>query len=328
MDFKKSFTDAFTIVQDKLEGWIESTITMLPNLMVAVLIVVAFVFIARFAKWGIKKAFKKGNNLNSNLLTIASNVGYFFVLLLGVFVALSVLNLDKTVTSLLAGAGVIGLALGFAFQDTASNFISGLFIAFRKPFNKGDFIESNDYLGTVKEINIRSTIMETVHGLEVIIPNKEIYQNAITNYTSTKRRRVDISCGVSYADDLDKAEKLAIDAVKDIKSLATDMPNPISFIYDEFGGSSIDFKIRIWLEESSQGTYLGVRSEAIKRIKKAFDKNGISIPFPITTLDFGIEGGEKLNEVLSIKKGEGLKISKETNTNTKKNGKALESADK
>lgn len=331
MDFTKSFTDAFTIVKGKIEGWIESTITMIPNLLVAILIVIAFVFIAKTVRWAIKKAFKKGDNLNSNLLTIASNVGYFIVMLLGVFVALSVMNLDKTVTSLLAGAGVIGLALGFAFQDTASNFISGLFIAFRKPFNKGDFIETDSYLGTVKEINIRSTIMETVHGLEVIIPNKEVYQNAITNFTSTKRRRVDISCGVSYADDLDLAEKLAVEAVQDIKSLATDMPNPVSFIYDAFGGSSIDFKIRIWLEDSVQGTYLGARSEAIKKIKKAFDENGISIPFPIRTLDFGIEGGEKLNEVLSIKKDEGLKVSKEktnTETNASKNGKALETSEK
>lgn len=316
MDFAKNFTNAFTIVQDKISGWIEQSIAMIPNLLVAVLILIAFIFIARLARWVIRKSFKNGSALNSNLSTIASNLGYFFVLTLGVFVALSVLNLNKTVTSLLAGAGVIGLALGFAFQDTASNFIAGLFIAFREPFNRGDFIETKNYLGTVKQINIRATIMETVNGLEVIIPNKEVFQNPITNYTSTKRRRVDIACGVSYADDLDLVEKVAIDAVRDIKSLAQDMNEPISFVYEEFGGSSIDFKIRIWLEESSQGTYLGVRSDAIKRIKKAFDKHGISIPFPIRTLDFGIEGGVKLSEMLTGKQSEALNgISLEANNN-------------
>lgn len=301
MDFQKSFTDAYNLVKDKIGGWIEKTIIMIPNLIMALLIVVAFVFIARLAKWAIRKLFKKKQNLNSNLLTIASNLGYFFVMLLGIFIALSVLNLDKTVTSLLAGAGVIGLALGFAFQDTASNFISGLFIAFRKPFKKGDFIETEGYLGTVKEINIRSIIVETVHGLEVIIPNKEVFQNAITNYTSTKKRRVDISCGVSYDDDLDLVEKLTREAVKDIKSLSTAVDDPISFIYDEFGGSSINFKLRLWLEESSQGTYLGARSQAIKNIKKVFDKNGVSIPFPIRTLDLGPEITEKLRASVSKK---------------------------
>ena len=300
MDFKTSINDAISIVTGKLTGWLEKAIALLPNLVIAIVIVVIFVLLARLAKYAFKKIFKKSHGTNMNLMMIGSNIAYLFVITMGVFIALSVMNLDKTVTSILAGAGVIGLALGFAFQDTASNFISGLFIAFRKPFNKGDFIETQDYLGTVRAINLRSTVIETVHGLEVIIPNKEVYQNAITNFTSTKRRRVDISVGVSYADDLDLAEKLAIEAVKDIKNIDQDRDNPISFIYNEFGDSSINFSIRIWLVESAQSTYLAARSEAIKNIKKSFDENGISIPFPIRTLDFGIQGGEKLNEVLNL----------------------------
>lgn len=302
MDFKESFNDAISIVTGKLSGWLEKSIAILPNLLIAVVIVVAFVFLARLARYTFKKIYNKSHGVNANLLTIGSNIVYIFVLILGLFIALSVLNLDKTVTSILAGAGVIGLALGFAFQDTASNFISGLFIAFRRPFNKGDFIETQNYLGTVKAINLRSTVMETVHGLEVIIPNKEVYQNAITNYTSTQRRRVDISVGVSYADDLDQAEKLATEAVQDISNIDKERDQPVSLIYNEFGGSSINFSIRIWLVESAQGTYLSARSEAIKKIKKSYDENGITIPFPIRTLDFGIEGGQKLNEVLEMNK--------------------------
>lgn len=300
MNVDKSIQDAAEIVSRKLDGWLESSIAILPNLIIAILLVVVFVFIARFARYSFKKVFKRARGANTNLLLIGSSITYILVLLIGVFIALSVMNLDKTVSSILAGAGIIGLALGFAFQDTASNFISGLFIAFRKPFNKGDFIETKNYLGTVKEINMRSTIIETLHGLEVIVPNKEVYQNAITNYTSTKRRRVDISVGVSYADDLDKAEKLALDAVKNIQNIDNKRDEAISLIYNEFGDSSINFSLRIWLVESAQSTYLKARSQAIKNIKKAFDANDITIPFPIRTLDFGIEGGEKLNEVLQI----------------------------
>lgn len=305
MDFKASLNSAIDIVTGKLSGWLEKSIAILPNVLIAIVLVVAFVFLARLARYTFQKIYKRSPRVNANLLTIGSNIVYLFILILGLFIALSVMNLDKTVTSILAGAGVIGLALGFAFQDTASNFISGLFIAFRRPFNKGDFIETQNYLGTVKAINLRSTVMETVHGLEVIIPNKEVYQNAITNYTSTKRRRVDIAVGVSYADDLDLAEKLAVEAVQDLQSIDNSREDPISFIYNEFGDSSINFSIRIWLVEPAQGTYLAARSEAIKKIKKSFDKNGISIPFPIRTLDFGIEGGEKLNEVLDLQKMNG-----------------------
>ena len=302
MNFNESIQEAIQIATDKIYGWIEQSIALLPNLVIAIVIVIIFALLARLARYGFKKIFNKSHGTNINLMMIGSNISYLFVMTLGVFIALSVMNLDKTVTSILAGAGVIGLALGFAFQDTASNFISGLFIAFRKPFNKGDFIETQNYLGTVKAINMRSTLIETVHGLDVIIPNKEVYQNALTNYTSTKRRRVDISVGVSYADDLDKAEKLAIEAVQSIPNIDKDRADPISLVYTEFGDSSINFSIRIWLIESKQSTYLGARSEAIKRIKKSFDEHNISIPFPIRTLDFGIEGGEKLNEVLQITK--------------------------
>lgn len=300
MDFKSSLNDAIEIVTTKLYGWFEKSVALLPNLIIAIVIIGIFVLLARLARSAFKKVFKKSHGTNINLMMIGSNLTYIFVIIVGIFIALSVMNLDKTVTSILAGAGIIGLALGFAFQDTASNFISGLFIAFRKPFNKGDFIETKDYLGTVQSINMRSTVIETVHGLEVIIPNKEVYQNAITNYTSTKRRRVDISVGVSYADDLEKAEKLALEAVADIKNIDKNRADPVTLIYNEFGDSSINFSIRIWLVESAQSTYLNARSEAIKKIKSAFDANKITIPFPIRTLDFGIEGGEKLNEVLQI----------------------------
>lgn len=300
MNFMQSINEAGKVATGKVYGWIEKSIAILPNLVIAIMIMILFVFIARLAKVAFKKVFQKSHGTNLNLMMIGANISYFFVLILGLFIALTVMNLDKTVTSILAGAGVIGLALGFAFQDTASNFISGLFIAFRKPFNKGDFIETQSYLGTVKSINMRSTIIETVHGLEVIIPNKEVYQNPITNYTSTQRRRVDINVGVSYADDLDKVEELAMNAVKDIPNIDAERTDPISFIYNEFGDSSINFSLRIWLIESKQSTFLGARSEAIKRIKRVFDANEISIPFPIRTLDFGIEGGQKLNEVLQI----------------------------
>lgn len=300
MNFRTSFNEALNIATDKIYTWIEQSIALLPNFIMAILVVGLFVLLARFARYAFKRIYRKSPNTNLNLITIGANLTYLVVLSLGLFIALSVLNLDKTVSSILAGAGIVGLALGFAFQDTASNFISGLFIAFRRPFKKGDLIETKDYLGIVKSINMRSTVMETVNGLEVIIPNKEVYQNAITNFTSTKRRRVDIRVGVSYADDLDLAEETAISAVKDIANIDHSQDEPISLIYEEFGDSSINFSIRIWLVESTQRTYLKAKSEAIKKIKRAFDQNDITIPFPIRTLDFGIEGGQKLNEVLHI----------------------------
>lgn len=116
--------------------------------------------------------------------------------------ALIVLGLSKTVTTLLAGVGILGLALGFAFQDIAENFIAGVLMAFRRPIYIGDLIESNDFVGTVEEINLRTTVIRTADGKHVLIPNSEVLQNSIVNFSRSSELRVDLACGVSYGDDL------------------------------------------------------------------------------------------------------------------------------
>src|SRR5699024_379028 len=129
---------------------------------------------------------------------------------IGIFAALSILNLDGTVKSLLAGAGIVGLALGFAFQDIAANLISGILLSMRHPFGKGDIIESHDYYGYVQKISLRNTVIKTPQGQFVYIPNKVVYENPFINYTKNFERRVDLDIGVSYADDHEKAKRVAI----------------------------------------------------------------------------------------------------------------------
>jgi small conductance mechanosensitive channel len=214
----------------------------------------------------------------------------------GIFVALSILQLDKAVTSLLAGAGIIGLALGFAFQDIAANFVSGVLMAIRRPVRLGDVIESNSYFGSVVNINLRSTIIRTMQGQHVHIPNKDIFNKPIVNYSEEGKRRIDLKCGVSYGDDLEKVKKIVLEAITSIDYLIT--KDEITFFYKEFGDSSINFEVRYWVNFKKQPDYLAAPSDGVMRIKKAYDENNIMIPFPIRTLDFGIKGGEILNEQL------------------------------
>jgi len=205
------------------------------------------------------------------------------VIVIGAIVALQILQLEDAVTSVLAGAGIIGLALGFAFQDVAANFISGVIIATQEQFSVGDLIETQDVFGTVKKIELRMTAVQTLTGQIVYIPNKDIVLNIMTDYSQFGQRRVDIAVGVSYQTDLDKAEQLAIEAVKDIDG-TLDSPSP-SLFYTEFADSSINFEVRFWIKSSSsQVPYLKARSDAIKNIKTVFADNDINIPFPITTV--------------------------------------------
>ncbi|MEM6843110.1 MAG: mechanosensitive ion channel [Bacteroidota bacterium] len=283
------------LVTDKIEEWVTTFISNLPNLAVAILVIILFFLIAKLVRRGASKLLSKisPNEAVNNLFVTVLNI---VVIAIGVFIALSVIGQEKTVATLLAGVGVIGLALGFAFQDIAANFISGVIIAIRQPFKIGDIIENGDYFGTVKDISLRVTTIETFQGLEVLMPNKNLFENPVINYTRTKDRRVDLAVGVSYGDDLEKVKKITIDTISRLDSI--DKSRDVTLFYNEFGGSSINFSVRFWSKTPKQPDYLQAQSDAIVAIQKAYDQNGIVIPFPIRTLDFGIKGGEKLSEMI------------------------------
>tara|TARA_B100001109_G_scaffold255864_1_gene261792 strand:+ start:2388 stop:3284 length:897 start_codon:yes stop_codon:yes gene_type:complete len=287
---------AYTLIRDKLILWIESLIAMLPNLALAILILVVFYFVAKAVRNLVGKMLSRVSN-NKSLNNLIENIIYIIVIIVGCFIALDVLELEKTVTSLLAGVGVIGLALGFAFQDTAANFVSGIFLAVRSPIDSGDIVQVGDIMGVVQKINLRATEIHTFQGTLVVIPNKDVFQNPIYNYTHTGRRRVDLSCGISYGDNLEKVKKVSREAIEKAEGVIES--SGVKFFFTEFGDSSINFVVCAWSKNVDQAGYLETQSNMIMALKDAFDENDIMIPFPIRTLDFGIKGGEKLKAMLS-----------------------------
>ena len=129
----------------------------------------------------------------------------------------------------------------------------------------------------------------------MIIPNREVLQNPVTNYTKTHDRRVDLEVGVSYGDDLEKVKEITLNAVRKLENLLPD--KEVQLYYKEFGDSSINFVVMFWIRYLDESKFLAARSSAIMNIKKAYNENDITIPFPIRTLDFGIKGGEKLSDM-------------------------------
>ncbi|MBK8581827.1 MAG: mechanosensitive ion channel [Flavobacteriales bacterium] len=287
--------EATHLIEDKLLSWAEEFIRLLPNLVLAAVIVVAGWLLARLVRKGVGKLVGRATD-SRTLRRLIANSMYLLVLLVGLFGALSVLHLDKTVTSMLAGAGIIGLALGFAFQDIAANFLSGVVMAVQRPLRTGELVETSGHLGVVEHIDLRTTELRNMQGLQVIVPNKDIFQSALINYTRNGSRRVDLSVGTSYGDDLEKVERITIEAVQGIGDLVPD--KEVELFFNEFGDSSINHEVRFWIEAKGNKHYNDMRSRAIKAIKAAYDREGIMIPFPIRTLDFGIKGGEKLDSML------------------------------
>ena len=292
-------SDAATGLVAKVEGWIDALVLLLPNLVVAVLIVVAAALLARLVRrvvTGVMHRVTAHAPQAKNVVNLLATMAYLAVLATGVFFALRVLGLSGIVTTLLAGAGIVGLALGFAFQDIASNFIAGVMMAVRNPFVVGQIIETNSYMGTVREISLRSTILETFAGQRVILPNAKVFGDAIVNYSARRERRVDLTVGVGYGDSLEKAQRVALEAVQGLDGLQPG--RPVQVYFTEFGDSSVNFQLRFWVPFSQQTDFLQAQSEAVKAVKAAFDREDITIPFPIRTLDFGPNGGVALREML------------------------------
>lgn len=281
---------------EKVSGWIEQLVLMLPNLLVALVLFLIFYTTGKLLRKGMERPLRRFFSSQA-LVGLTLNLVFTAFVIVGLFVALSILQLDKAVTSLLAGAGIIGLALGFAFQDIAANFVSGVLLAIRKPIQLGDLVESNGHFGTVFNINLRSTIIRTQQGQHIHIPNKEIFNQPIINYSEEGKRRIDLTCGISYGDDLEKVKQLTLQAIGSIDYLIN--KEEITFFYTEFGESSINFVVRYWVKFKHQPEYLIALSDGIIQLKKAFDAHHITIPFPIRTLDFGIKGGVPLTEQLT-----------------------------
>lgn len=296
MEPELDLDQALQATTEKVNGWVQGFIQMIPNFVAAVVVLVLFWGLAKLVRKMVERVLRSISTYES-VNRLVSAIAYLVVIAVGLFVALSILNLEKTVTSLLAGAGIIGLAIGFAAQDTVENLFAGVMLSIRRPIREGDLVETNDTFGIVNEINLRATRIRTPQGQMVYIPSSEVYKNPLTNYSEYGQRRVDLSCGVAYGDDLERAKQVAVDALEDLEM--RDESRDVELYFGEFGGSSVNFTIRFWIDFSaSQGQFLAAQSEAVVRLKQAFDENGITIPFPIRTLDFGVVGGRPLAEEL------------------------------
>jgi len=286
-----------TVLTDTLGEWVHTAVTMLPNIVVAVIVLAAGWVVARVAA-GLFRRFM--DRVSSHQQVNGLLTAIFRAVLVGaaLFAALSILHLDGVVTSMLAGVGVVGLALGFAFQDIAANLMSGVLMATSQPFQVGDIVKTPDHFGTIESVGMRVTQMRTFTGELVLIPNQHLTSQALVNYTETENRRVDIDVGVAYGDDLELARTSIVSALEGQEYV--DDEREVQVLYSGFGGSSIDMSVRFWIRTRGQFDYLQARSEGIITIKKAIDDAGLNIPFPIRTLDFGADqvGGERIDRSL------------------------------
>lgn len=183
--------------------------------------------------------------------------------------------LGVATTSFVAVIGAAGLAIGLALQGSLANFAGGVLILLLRPFKVGDFITASGHSGTVKEIQIFYTILKTPQNQDIIVPNGQLSNAAVTNFSNYPTRRLDVVFGIGYEDDIDKAKAVIQSVIEADERILKD-PAPLIYL-ETLNDSSVDFKVRIWAKMED---FWNVNFDLTESIKKAFDKEGISIPFP------------------------------------------------
>ena len=197
---------------DKIQGMIDGLIVMLPNIVLALIVFAVFFFVARWLKWVVKRLtrrYKQARNLGMVLGRLAQGI----VILIGLFVALSIVIPTFKAGDLVQLLGISGVAIGFAFRDILQNFLAGILILLTEPFQIDDQIVFKGFEGTVENIETRATTIRTYDGRRIVIPNSELFTNSVTVNTAFDNRRLEYDVGIGYNDDIDRAKQLMLEAM-------------------------------------------------------------------------------------------------------------------
>ena len=215
---------------------------------------------------------KVGANLLRNV--IARGIGVL-VFLFGIYIILRVSGLTQLALTVVGGTGLIGLAVGIAFRDITENFLASIFLSMQRPFETGDLVEITGVTGYVQQLNVRTTILMTLDGNLVQLPNASVYKNNLRNFTTNANRREDFVIGIGYDDSINEAQEIARRVLESHPAVLND-PEP-SVLADSLGTSTVNLRIYFWLN-GREHSWLKVRSSLIRLVKLAYQKHGISMP--------------------------------------------------
>lgn len=242
------------------------------TLVLAVVVLIVGLWLIKRIINTVRKAMDKRNVDPSLKPFLTSIIGALLKIMLVISVAGMV---GVEMTSFVAVLGAAGLAVGLALQGSLSNFAGGVLILLLKPFKVGDFIEANGFSGTVREIQIFYTYLTTTQNQEVVIPNGDLSNNAVKNYSFHDTRRIDMTFGIGYEDDIDKAKGILRGIVESDSRILKD--KGIDIFLEELADSSVNFHVRCW---ATNGDFWDIYNNMSEKVKKAFDADGVSIPFP------------------------------------------------
>ena len=242
------------------------------NVLIAIVIFIVGRIIARVITNGVRKLMQ-AQNVDRILESFVSNLAYWLLMTFVIIAAITQLGIATT--SLIAIMGAAGLAVGLALQGSLANFAAGVLIVMFRPYRVGDFVEAAGIAGVVVQVQILTTVLKTGDNKQIVVPNGQIMGSIITNYSANDTRRIDMVFGVSYDDDLDKVRNTLQELVA-AEERIMDEPECLIAV-SELADSSVNFVVRPWVKSAD---YWGVKFDLTEAVKKRFDIEGISFPFP------------------------------------------------
>jgi small-conductance mechanosensitive channel len=289
----------FNIVWQTLAGIGTSILARVPYMIIGLLVFLVFVLAARLARGAIGAAGKR-TRLSSGLVHLLSRVSGALICVLGLSVAAVIVFPTFKPGDLITGLGIYSVAIGFAFKDILQNFFAGILLLWRQPFREGDEIRTGAFEGVVEEINVRSTRIKTYDGERVVVPNGDVYTNAIVVRTAWSKRRVRFTVGIGYPYSIERAREVLLGVFAGIEGVHKE-PEPLVYV-SELAPSSVNFTVYFWVD-SAQASALRVSDEVATSIKLALDAAQIDMPYPHTVVMFHDMTGTRQGDVHSRAEG-------------------------
>ncbi len=276
---KRDIGNRLSVVQDKLITHLNEFISLIPLLIIAIIVFLLFWLFASFlSRW--RTPYKKITS-NVFLQSLLRQTVRGLILFIGFIVMLEILDATALLGTIVGVAGVMGLAVGFALRDTVENYIASILLSLRQPFRPHDHIVLENYEGLVMKLTSRATILMTLDGNHVRIPNSTVYKGIILNYSRNPKRRFTFEVGIDTAVDIEAARQLAVETLRQTPGVISDPP--IRCAVEKLGDSNVVLQIQAWTTQD-QFDYRKVKSAAIRDVKEAFDLANYEMPEPIYRL--------------------------------------------
>ncbi|QOD61945.1 mechanosensitive ion channel family protein [Polaribacter haliotis] len=260
---------------EKLDTWLDGFIKNIPNILVAILVFIAFIYIARFFGRTVKKLLKKRGR--DNFGEILGSFTKWVLLIVGVMLSLTIMSPNLSPADLIAGLGVSSVAIGFAFKDILQNWLAGILILMRRPFEIGDQIVVNGFEGTVERIETRATIIRQYNGKRIVVPNSEIYTNSVKVITANDLIRSQYDIGLGYDQDREKAMQILKETIENTEGVSSE--KPVDVLPWDQADSWLTIRVR-WWTNSDRPDVVKAYSKVILNTQNAMDEAGIDLPFP------------------------------------------------